>query len=195
MKVQHQTLELLPDYANHLKSLTNEDRYTRFGFNIKDESIDQLILNMLYNKNDHHLFTAIVNDKIAGFGHLAKEDSDWELAVSVNKEFQGQGVAKELMYFMIAWGKTHGVQSVFMHCISQNQKIQHLARKFGLRTVERSGGEITAKVELPGATPLDYTSEFMREQKELAHQIIELQHKMLRNLNPLSYVTDHKVNQ
>lgn len=194
IKIQYRSIEVLDTYARHLKKLTPQDRYTRFCYNIKDEQIDQLILRVLYNQQDHHLFTATLHDNIVGFGHLAREgDADWELAVSVDSNLQGQGIGDKLMSFMIPWAQIHGVHNVFMHCITQNQKIQHLARKHGLRTVERDGQEITSQVELPAPTAMDYGVEFAREQRELAQQIINLQHQMLRNLNPLVYIHEHKI--
>lgn len=191
MKIQHADISVLAMYATHLKNLSEVDKYTRFCYNIKDENIDKFILSILYHADDHHLFTATRDDKIVGFGHLAREGEDWELAVSVAGEYQGQGVADQLMVFMIDWGKTRRVHSVFMHCITQNAKIQHLARKHGLRMVERDGAEVTSKVELPQPTPIDYTADFLREQRELLEQMTDLQRKLWANLNPLTYVKEH----
>ena len=77
----------------------------------------------MYNQQDHHLFIATEWDNIVGFGHMAKENSDWEVAVSVDREYQGRGIGDSLMGYMIPWAKIHGVHNVFMHCITQNQKI------------------------------------------------------------------------
>jgi len=195
MKIQHADVGVLAAYARHLKNLSEVDRYTRFCYNIKDEAIDQFILSILYNQDEHHLFTATVNDTIVGFGHLARESEDWELAVSVDSGYQGQGVANRIMDFMIDWGKTRGVHSVFMHCITQNAKIQHLARKHGLRMVERAGAEVTSRVDLPAPTPMDYTADFMREQRELMDQMHDIQRRLLANLNPLTYVKEHALDQ
>ena len=193
MKIQIESLDVLPEYARHLKNLTPEDRYTRFCYNIKDEAIDSLILQVLYHRADHIIFSATVDYKRIGYGHLAREGDDWEFAVSIEKEYQGRGVADELMKHIISWGKTHGINSVYMHCITQNTKIQHLARKHRLRTVERDGSETTSKVELPPPTPLDYTTNFLREQKELMEQLTRLRHRMWSNLNPLTYIKEHTV--
>jgi RimJ/RimL family protein N-acetyltransferase len=191
MKIQHADVTALAAYAQHLKGLSEADRYTRFCYNIKDENIDRFILSILYNTDDHHLFTATKDSTIVGFGHLAREGSDWELAVSVDSDCQGQGVANRIMDFMIDWGTTRGVHSVFMHCITQNAKIQHLARKHGLRLVERDGSEITSRVDLPPPTPMDYTADFLREQRELLEQMSDIQQRLFANLNPLTYVKEH----
>jgi RimJ/RimL family protein N-acetyltransferase len=193
MKIQHADITALAAYATHLKNLSASDRYTRFCYNIKDEAIDQFILSMLYHADAHHLFTATLDDVVVGFGHLAREGDDWELAVSVDSKYQGQGVANNIMDFMIDWGKTRGVHSVFMHCITQNAKIQHLARKHGLRMVERDGAEVTSRVDLPLPTPMDYTADFIREQHALLEQMTDIQRRLMANLNPLTYVKEHNL--
>ncbi len=193
MKIQHADVGVLANYSQHLKNLSEADRYTRFCYNIKDEAIDQFILTILYNADDHHLFTAEIADQIVGFGHLAREGNDWELAVSVDSKHQGKGVADNIMNHMIDWGKTRGIHSVFMHCISQNQKIQHLARKHGLRMIDRDGAEVTSKVDLPPPTPLDYTAQFLQEQQNILEQIVDLQRRMIKNLNPITYTKEHTV--
>ncbi len=180
MKIKHSVLEHLSEYSAHLKNLDDTDRYTRFGYAVNAQAIDQLILNILYNQKDHHIFTYKSNEQIVGFGHLARDDSNWELAVSVDKQYQGQGIANELMNHMIAWGKTHGVHVVYMHCITDNKKIQHLARKHGLKTIERVGTDVTAQVELPNPTPVDYMVGLAQEQSELATDIMKLQRRWIK---------------
>lgn len=182
IKINEVGAERYGDYGQHLKNLSDQDKYTRFGYQINNAAIDAVILDMVYNSDLHHLFLAVdCDNRILGFGHLAKLDNDWELAVSVEKEHQGQGTANSLMSYMIAWGKIHGVHSVYMHCIAENRKIQHLARKHGLRTVQRSGSELTAKVQLPEPTILDYSVDFAKKQGKLTTDILRLQRTWFRN--------------
>jgi GNAT superfamily N-acetyltransferase len=176
----------LVSYAAHLKQLSTEDRATRFGYSASNHNIDQLILDMLYHPEDHHLFVAQRNGTALGFTHLAKCDAGWELAVSVQGDQQGQGIGNNLMTYAIDWARTHGVESVFMHCIRDNTRIQHLATKHGLQVIERSGPDITAQVSLPPPTTTDYTVDFVREQQALMDQMLELQQRWLANFNPLS---------
>lgn len=181
MSIHHSRIEYLKEYAEHLKNLTDEDRYTRFGFAASSATIDSMILNILYHQDDHHIFTYYTDGRIVGFGHLAREADAWELAVSVDRAHQGRGIANELMDFMIDWGKTHGVEVLYMHCITENQKIQHLARKHGLKSWDRAGHELTSRVQLPDPTVFDYTANFVREQSDLAADIVRLQRAWLRN--------------
>jgi GNAT superfamily N-acetyltransferase len=186
MKIQYTKTDYLAAYSQHLKMLNAQDRATRFGYAASDYNIDQLILNILYHPEDHHLFVAQVDDYAIGFTHLAKCANGWELAVSVASEYQGQGIANQLMASAIDWARTHGVNSLFMHCIRDNQRIQHLATKHGLHVIERSGGDITAQVNLPPPTATDYTVDFVREQQDLLDQMLVLHQQWLANFNPLA---------
>lgn len=185
-KIKYCDTSDLKDYAQHLKDLVPQDRATRFGYAATDYNIDQLIMNMLYNPGNHHLFEFRFDSQAIGFTHLAKCDNGWELAVSVASQYQGQGIANQLMIYTIDWARTHGVQSVFMHCIRENQRIQHLARKHGLKVIERSGPDITAQVTLPPPTTSDYTVDFVREQQNILDQMLALQQQWLANFNPVT---------
>ena len=186
MKIQYTKTDYLAAYSQHLKMLNAQDRFTRFGYAANDYNIDQLVLNILYHPEDHHLFVAQVDDDTIGFTHLAKCANGWELAVSVASEYQGQGIANQLMIHTINWARTHGVNSLFMHCIRNNQLIQHLAVKHGLHVIERSGADITAQVTLPPPTATDYTVDFVREQQDLLDQMLVLHQQWLANFNPLT---------
>lgn len=168
-------------YGMHLRSLTAQDKHTRFGYAVKDEIIDQLILNMLYHQRDHFLFVAQVDGDTAGFGHLARDGEGWELAVSVESQFQSRGIGNAIVSFMVKWGQMHGIKSVYMHCIRENQKIQHLARKHGLQTMDRSGSEITARLAVPPPTAVDVIADRLVEQTRIMAQIVSLQRQLVDN--------------
>lgn len=170
-------------YGQHLKDLEAQDRVSRFGFMARDESIDQLILNMLYHQRDHYLFAAQVDGAVVGFGHLARDQDAWELAVSVDQQFQGRGIGDGIVGFCVKWAQTHGLQTLYMHCIADNQKVQHLARKHGLRTVSRSSGEITAELEIPPPTIHDYMINHMTEQTRIMGEIASLQRELLKSFS------------
>lgn len=175
----------LKHYSQHLKNLSEQDRFTRFSYKVSDAHIDQLILNILYSSELHVLFAAISeNNTILGFCHLARfKDDDWELAVSVNSDKQNSGVGNRLMSHAITYAKMHGIDSVFMHCINDNKKIQHLAKKHGLRVVDRDGSDITARLEIPHPTVLEYVADLIKEQAEISRQMVELQKRWLNNFS------------
>lgn len=179
MIIKHTGTRYLKEYSHHLKNLQSSDKYTRFGTNVSDYTIDAIILSMLYNPEKHVMFTAKDSGKIVGFCHLAIDHgTTWELAVSVDSDRQGKGIADKLMGSAIEWAKMNGIESMFMHCISENKKIQHLAKKHNLRVTERAGSDITAKVHLPQATTVDRFKYFFDEKSETMKNILNLQMKL-----------------
>jgi len=193
MRIQlSKDLKTISDYGNHLKNLTKDDRFTRFGYQISDPNIDALILDIVYNNTDHYLFTAIdfTAEQVVGYGHLVKAAGGWELAVSVDREHQNRGAGGRLIKHMIEWGKLHQIDSVYMQCITDNQRIKHLAEKYGLRVVERDGTEITALVELPEANVFEHTVNNWREQQEIISEIVRLQRRLILNSNPLTRIVN-----
>jgi len=177
--IQHGNIYKISDYARHLKALDQEDRYSRFGHPASDYNIDQMILNMCYNPKDHELWFARTDDNRVGWGHLAKNnDGTWELAVSVDKEFQRQGVANMLMTEMLAWAKFHHIPEVYMHCIENNRVIQHLALKHELKTKERGDGERTAAIEVPEPNFVETNTQLFKEQAEIYAEINRLRGKL-----------------
>lgn len=184
MKIRLSSSEVLADYGRHLKRLDVYDTYTRFGYHAREPQIDDIILNMLYNPDENFLFTAYEDGNIIGYVQLSKMGDKWELAVSVEKEHQNKGVADQTIKYAISWAKTHNIETIFMNCIAENRKIQHLARKYGLKSFERDGPDITAGLKVPEATPFDYTNEWLRKQQEILNQIIKLQNKLIKNIIP-----------
>ena len=179
--VNHTNIYKVRDYAEHLKRLSEEDKISRFGYVVRDDNIDKLALSMLYDFNNHELWYAEINKKVVGWGHLAKNDDDsWELAVSVDKEYQRQGVATELIKEILSWSKVRHVHEVFMHCIEDNSVIQHLATKFDLKTRYRGGGERTASLIVPGPTFFELTSQQIKEQTEILAEMSALRRKLAK---------------
>lgn len=171
-------------YSSHLKSLSEQDKFTRFSYRVSAAHIDQLILNMLYSDSMHVLFAAMDDRGILGFCHLAQyKGDDWELAVSVNTDKQNSGVGNKLMSHAISYAKMHGIESVFMHCINDNKRIQHLAKKHGLKVVERDGCDITAQLRIPEPTLIEYAADFLKEQAEISSQMLELQQRWIKNFS------------
>lgn len=177
----------IPDYSRHLKNLTDEDKISRFGYLITDHMIDQLILNMCYHPNDHELWYARTEDTRVGWGHLARNpDGSWELAVSVDRDYQRQGIGNKLIAEMLEFAKFHQISEIYMHCIEDNRAIQHLAEKHELKTRERGAGERTAALEVPEPTFVEANKQLWKEQTEILKEMGKLR-KRLTNLwtNPI----------
>lgn len=173
--VQHTNIYRIHDYSNHLKKLEDGDKISRFGYLANNHAIDQLILNMCYHPSDHELWYAETNDNRIGWGHMAKNnDNSWELAVSVDHEFQRQGVGNLLITEMLDWAKFHHVPEVYMFCIEDNKVIQHLAEKHKLKTREKSGNERIAALKVPVPTFVETNVQLWKEHNEIMTEFAKL---------------------
>jgi GNAT superfamily N-acetyltransferase len=179
MQIHHTNIYKISDYSRHLKALTPEDKVSRFGYPASDHSIDQMILSMCYNPHDHELWYARDDGERVGWGHMARNaDDSWELAVSVNKDYQRQGIGNQLITEMLAWAKFHKISEVYMHCIEDNKVIQHLASKNELKTRSRGDGERTAAIEIPEPSFLEANSQLWKEQKEIFNEFGKLRNRL-----------------
>jgi len=173
--VHHTSIYKISEYSRHLKSLTDEDKYSRFGYLISDYNIDQLILNMCYNHKDHELWYARTDEMRVGWGHMARnDDGSWELAVSVEHEYQRQGIGDQLITEMLNWAKFHHIPEVYMFCIEDNKVIQHLAQKHDLKTRSKGDGERTASLEVPDATVFEANAQLWKEHNEIMVEFAKL---------------------
>lgn len=167
------------DYSRHLKNLTDEDKISRFGYLITDYMIDKLILDMCYHPSEHELWYARTDDTRVGWGHLARNpDGSWELALSVDKEYQRQGIGNKLIAEMLEFAKFHQISEIYMHCIEDNRPIQHLASKHNLRTKQRGAGERTAAIQIPEPSFLEANSQRFKEQAEIFKEIGKLKNRL-----------------
>ncbi len=175
------------DYSRHLKNLTDDDKISRFGYLITDYMIDKLILDMCYHPSEHELWYARTDDTRVGWGHLARNpDNSWELAVSVDRDHQRQGIGNKLISEMLEFAKFHHISEIYMHCIEDNRVIQHLASKHELKTRERGAGERTAALEVPEPTFIEANKQLWKEQTEILKEMGKLRNR-LTNLwtNPM----------
>lgn len=170
-------------YGRHLKQLPPESRLTRFGAPTSDYSIDQLILNMVYQPQQHRLWCAYRDGESVGWGHMSDcGDGVWELALSVDATHQRTGVGDAIIRELLQWSKLHGVTEVIMHCVEDNKTVQHLATRHGLRTVSRGDGERTATMEVPSPTALEVMGHRVDEQLQTLRELSNVQRRLIDNL-------------
>lgn len=182
ISVYHTNIYKVHDYSTHLKNLSETDKISRFGYNANSQAIDQMILNMVYHPEDHELWYARTDTNRIGWGHMAKNnDGTWELALSVDNNYQNQGIGNMLISEMIQWAKVNHIDAVYMHCIESNKVVQHLARKHNLKTIDFSQGEKTAALTVPDPDLYEIGTQKLKEQALLVKQIGVLQ-KRLTNL-------------
>lgn len=150
-------------YKLHLLSLDEESRYMRFGYHIKTEQIQKLCDKWRENADKHVIFAIENSDlEVVGIAHISLEDEPAELAFSVLKDYQGQGMGDALMARAIEYCQNHGIKHGCMVCLGSNDKIKSLAQKHGI-LVKTEYGDATAKVAIPGPSPISIWHEAVND--------------------------------
>jgi len=138
-----------PKYRKHLKALDRDSKTLRFANPLSDEVIDDLC-DKWEADHEHNILFAIENDDLdfIAVGHIAiDEEHNMELAFSVLKGYQGQGMGNYLMKRAIQWCRTHDFLHGSMVCLSTNSVIRHLCKKYGIQMTSEYG-ETQASIEL-----------------------------------------------
>jgi GNAT superfamily N-acetyltransferase len=125
---------------------------------IQDEMIDQLCATFEADPRKNILF-CIEDDNLefVAVGHIALRDG-MELAFSVLKSHQGQGLGNLLFKRTIQWCRTHDKLKGCMVCLSHNSVIRHLCTKYGIH-LKSDQGETLAEVELDSPNITTYIAE------------------------------------
>ena len=145
-------------YADHLKALDSESKRLRFTCNVSDYFIDQLVKTVIANSDKHILFV-VENDKFEfiGVGHLALGE-DTEIALSVLKDHQGQGIGNALMQRMIKYCRIKRYLKGYMLCLPTNYAIRHLCDKYNVQ-VQIQHDDAIGTVEFAEPTFITYLDE------------------------------------
>lgn len=168
-------------YRKHLLALDEESRYKRFGFHVKDETIEQLCDKFAANADKHKIFVIEDNDlNVVAAGHISLEGNELELAFSVLKEYQKQGMGSSLMSRCVEWCQNRNIKGGCMVCLSTNTAIKKLASKHGILINE--GGETLADIKIPEPTTTSVIHEVVESNMAKMDHLGKVQRKFARML-------------
>jgi GNAT superfamily N-acetyltransferase len=168
-----------PRYRKHLLALDDASRYLRFGYQVKDEMIEQLCTGFESNPKEHKIF-AIENDDldVVAVGHISLQGGETELAFSVLKEYQNQGMGSSLMGRTIEWCQNRNIKGGCMVCLSSNVAIKKLASRHGVLVNDQ--GETLANIQIPEATPASVMHEVVESNMAKFDHLGKLQRKFAK---------------
>jgi GNAT superfamily N-acetyltransferase len=86
-----------------------------------------------------------------------------ELGISVLPEARNQGVGTALFERAVMHLRNRGAREAFVHCLSENGAMTHIARKLGMRVIP-CGGETDARIGISPPTPQTYFTEWLQDQ-------------------------------
>lgn len=156
----------------HFLQIEGRDRLLRFGSHLSDEQVTKYVNGIDF---DRDLVFGVYNRvfRIVAVGHLAFADADREgvtdkdrvaeFGVSVLKTARGLGIGSKLFERAAIVCRNHDIDTLYMHCLSSNQIMMHIAKKAGM-AIHRDYGEADAYLKLGPANPASVLQEAMQEQ-------------------------------
>lgn len=141
--------------VNHLCGLADEDRRLRFGVASSEYSIRSYVegsfgLSSVWFGIDDE------NGDLISACHVAVEEDFAELGCSVDSRFRGFGLAQLMFSRAITWLRTKSIKTVFMHCLSENVVMRHIAEKNDMVVVSCSSGELDVEVDIKPPTAVTF---------------------------------------
>jgi RimJ/RimL family protein N-acetyltransferase len=139
-------------YGSWLREQSEETLATYFGIAVNDTYITHLIDGIASNPEEHHFLVATQGTTWAGVIHMARvSESEMEFGIMVTEQYRNQGIADQLMSEAIVWIQNRGFDTLYLHCVTWNRAMKHLAHKHGLIMQEDHGDtEVCSRIPPPG---------------------------------------------
>jgi len=168
-------------YRNHLLRLDLESRARRFGGGVSDAYIRKYVTSSMWLDSVVHGF--FVDGKLRGAAELrpigGRLSKQAEAAFSVEKDWQSHGVGSALLERTLLTARNRGIAHLHMACLSDNRRMQQLARKFDAELSFDFGG-VVGEVEAAHPTPLSVVREWVSDSHGFAAAILDAQSRLLR---------------
>lgn len=129
--------------------MDKEDLRLRFGYAITDDFIIKYIDDTWDNPNDQWFAVFESPEKVIATVHVSKYDGEAEMGCTVEEEYRNHGLGNALFRRGATWAGKFGIRKIYMHCLSENEAIQKIAKKNSMSVVTIGPGEREAKVTLP----------------------------------------------
>ncbi|MDN3921167.1 GNAT family N-acetyltransferase [Roseateles violae] len=176
--------------AEHLLSLSERDRYLRFGYPATDEQITRYAMNLDFERDE---VLGIFNRRLQllAMAHLAYAPAPQlpgkpamaEFGVSVLQRGRGRGFGARLFERAALHARNRGIDTLFIHALSENAPMLKIARNAGA-TVERDGSESEAWLRLPPDTVSSHVGE------AIERHMAEMDFQFKRHVRVLGSIID-----
>ena len=166
--------------VEHFLELGPEDRRLRFGATLTDEAIRAYVARIDFQRDGAF---AIQDDelRLLAMVHVANSGDAAELGLSVLPAHRGYGLGQALLQRAVTHLRNRNAREVYVHCLSENVAMMHIARKSGMRIVYE-GSESDARLELPPPNAATLFTEWLSDRQAEGVQALRRQSRLTRAL-------------
>ena len=179
-KLAHLDKQKLIDHF--MNDIVGEDRRLRFGFEAPDTSVKEYIDKSIKCDYGYLSMWFVVDDgdEIVATCHVSlnPDTATAEMGCTVSPKYRNQKVGQELFNRGITWARMAGAEHVFMHCLSENKVIQHIAKKGGMTVVTIEGTEKEATIKATKGTIKAFYDDNFFDNLAFVDRAIEKQFKL-----------------
>lgn len=150
-----------PLLEEHLLRVGGEDRVMRFMGGVNDDFIRRHC--SLIGGPSSAVIGCFIDGTLRGASELwfdSDGDRRCELALSVEHDYQGQGIGTELLRRSLVLARNRGASSLYLACLPENRKMQHILKKFGRIVTTRNAGTMESDLAIAGPSRLTLWQEF-----------------------------------
>jgi GNAT superfamily N-acetyltransferase len=159
----------------HFLDLNDSDRLLRFGAVLSDERLEAYVAGIDFTRDTvYGVYNRLF--RLVAVGHLGIGPAEQkpaggattkariaEFGVSVSSSARGRGIGSRLFERAAIHCRNNDVDTLYMHCLSSNQTMMHIAKKAGME-IQRERGEADAYLRLPAASTATLLQEALEEQ-------------------------------
>jgi GNAT superfamily N-acetyltransferase len=148
---------------DHLVRLDPEDRHLRFGGAPSAATIEAYVERVDWARA--LVVGCEVGGGLRGLGELKLlRPGDGppmaEVAVTVEKAFQGHGIGTRLFRRLTTLAANRGVRRLYVLCLARNERMRHIVLRYNAE-LTRYESEIEGRILLPWPSHASYAQEFL----------------------------------
>ncbi len=164
----------------HFLSLDGNDVRLRFGAPLGPDGITAYVDGIDF---DTDAVFGVYDDELglAAVAHLAFGADGAELGISVLPKFRSRGIGSALFARAVEHARNRFVTRMYMHCLSENAAMMHIARKSGMKICVDTG-EAEAFLKLAPADHASLSGELMGQRLALFDYALKTQAAALRRI-------------
>jgi RimJ/RimL family protein N-acetyltransferase len=145
----------------HFLTLTPEDLRLRFEHVICEQSLLRYV-DSIDLENDAVFGVFDADLELAGVTHLGLRGNTAEFGVSVAPGHRGEGIGTALFQRSLEYARNHRIDTLFMHCLKENEAMMHIARKAGME-IMLDAAEVEAHLRVSPGDPASLAEELIDE--------------------------------
>jgi GNAT superfamily N-acetyltransferase len=178
--VQRLTEAARPKLREHFLRLDANDIRLRFGAPLASDAIEAYVQGIDF---DTDAVFGVYEDELglAAVAHVAFGVDGAELGVSVLPGYRSRGLGSALFARAVEHARNRFVTRMYMHCLSENAAMMHIARKSGMKICVDTG-EAEAFLKLEPADHASLSGELMGQRLALFDYALKTQAAAMRRI-------------